>query len=420
MMKKEFEKRWKDAEKESEKLYELQYNKTSSFPAFTMADLRAHPKFEALNRFVYHSWKDLEKYPQDYPQWLYLHLGRITGSNVLGCLGILEPTYSWFMRIPKGVRGHKKTLDVFESLTKFTQPLTFNEMFENLYAHTVNAVDYFDFRKNSEAKARITWERSGTDRAQCFTSNKRFNFGEIESLTHNRSIDEIRLGWGKLMEPTAILAAINFMSKISKQHFSCHEVGMYTSEALLASKKISKVSGIQRKQLILLQQLHSYGGRLGASPDALFKFDDGTTEVVEVKNKCPFYFRKLSIQKNVPDDRFIDDCVPVWYMPQIQLEIFCAGFQCKKALFLRLYERAGAKVFRVRRNDLLILTMLEQLVSFYKKYVIPGVRPSRDWSYKQKLVRKLESKLKSMRDPSRKHIYDLDIKIDEAKLQRLS
>lgn len=95
---------------------------------------------------------------------------------------------------------------------------------------------------------------------------------------------------------------------------------------------------------------------IGASPDGLIEHtllshNTKVLEVVEVKCVSPFATARgpegvLRINRS----RMHHDGVPVWHIPQLQWEIFCAGPQCESALLIVLYID-GACIYRVTRDD---------------------------------------------------------------------
>jgi hypothetical protein len=99
---------------------------------------------------------------------------------------------------------------------------------------------------------------------------------------------------------------------------------------------------------------------LGASPDALIQYPDGTVEVLEVKNHCPFYRNSSGSGKsnnskyNGGHDhnphqfriRAFDDPpteVPLMYLPQLMMEMYCVGPHCKSAVMVRQTATNGVR-----------------------------------------------------------------------------
>lgn len=111
---------------------------------------------------------------------------------------------------------------------------------------------------------------------------------------------------------------------------------------------------------------------MGASPDGLIVYGDGRVEVVEVKNHSPFIDNiggggtgPYRVSDGGPQER-----VGAWHIPQVQLEILCAGPQCTGANFVSLSATRGAHVFYLPRDDAYIALMLRLVASFYRTHVL--------------------------------------------------
>ena len=82
----------------------------------------------------------------------------------------------------------------------------------------------------------------------------------------------IRMNWGNSQEATAILTALNYFYNVDP-NVTIKEVGMCGAGLQYNSTDIGSGSN----NLLL-----------GASPDAVIQYSNGTLEVLEVKNHCPF------------------------------------------------------------------------------------------------------------------------------------
>jgi len=96
---------------------------------------------------------------------------------------------------------------------------------------------------------------------------------------------------------------------------------------------------------------------LGASPDALIHHADGTIEVAEVKCSSPFMSQSSSSYKKpssqsasssthhhhqsrrmvIAQNARPYDSVGSWHIPQLQLEILCAGPQVTMHSMIHIY-----------------------------------------------------------------------------------
>jgi len=84
-----------------------------------------------------------------------------------------------------------------------------------------------------------------------------------------------RMQWGNAQEATSVLTALNYFCDVDRRT-TIHEVGMCGA-------------GFDDSEDELLQ-----GVKIGASPDAIICHGNGTVEVLEVKNHCPFVWNRIS------------------------------------------------------------------------------------------------------------------------------
>jgi hypothetical protein len=64
--------------------------------------------------------------------------------------------------------------------------------------------------------------------------------------------------------------------------------------------------------------------------------------------------------------------VGAWHIPQLQLEMLCAGPRCRAALYVGLTALDGASVYRLERDDEYIADMLGWLSRFYSAFCASG------------------------------------------------
>ncbi len=88
-----------------------------------------------------------------------------------------------------------------------------------------------------------------------------------------------RMHWGNAQEATSILTALNYFCGIDNSTV-IHEVGM--CGAKFDDEEVDHDS-------FLLN-----GVKIGASPDAIIVHGNGTVEVLEVKNHCPFVWNRIT------------------------------------------------------------------------------------------------------------------------------
>ena len=115
---------------------------------------------------------------------------------------------------------------------------------------------------------------------------------------------------------------------------------------------------------------------LGASPDGLLRFPDGHTEVLEVKCHAPFASNASGHggQFCIRDRGPYDDVGP-WHIPQLMLEVYCAGSSCTAANLLSLSATRGARIFRVERDEPYMQCMVALYARFYQQFCA-GSRPN--------------------------------------------
>jgi hypothetical protein len=183
--------------------------------------------------------------------------------------------------------------------------------------------------------------------------------------------------WGNTQEATAILTALNYFSEIDPG-VKIREIGM--CGAGLASNSTSSNDGLL----------------IGASPDAIIEYSNGTIEVLEVKNHCPFVTppwdnrstthnsnKKKESKKFMIRDLPLQSYIPPTYVPQLMLEMLALGSECKSAIMVRQTATIGAIILRIHRDEEWIAEMIYWLEKFYNNYVKKNVVPPKNafWNY---------------------------------------
>jgi hypothetical protein len=177
----------------------------------------------------------------------------------------------------------------------------------------------------------------------------------------------IRLIWGNTQEATSVLTALNYFAK-EDPDVSIREVGM--CGAGLALNQTSMESSLL----------------VGASPDGVLCHGDGRIEVLEVKNHCPFFSNGDRKRRNnklkmfsVGDRPLGHVGVLAQYVPQMQMEMYCLGPDCRSAVMVRQTAAQGAVLLRMQRDDEWIEEMLYFLHSFQRDYVQAQQPPPSDF-----------------------------------------
>ncbi len=222
-----------------------------------------------------------------------------------------------------------------------------------------------------------------------------------------------RMHWGNAQEATSILTALNYFCGIDNNTV-IHEVGMCGAKF---DDEVDHDSSLLN------------GVKIGASPDALIVHGNGTVEVLEVKNHCPFVWNRLTPhpsnitsrnnhsntrhrrqnadrrnktkseeqhrESGLPKHYLIRDFqlerrIPPLYIPQLMMEILCAGdsvnldwstckrnstasssppIVCTSAIMVRQTATKGAIILRLKRDEEWIQEMKYWLGKFKVKYV---------------------------------------------------
>lgn len=385
-----------------------------------MSHLRSHPNFKPLppaSHISHLPTKEHVRYfRQESWQWDYLHQGRCTTSQAAAALGFLEPQAALFLGIPKSLqRGGG---GAWQRLRQDTSSIdSLEEMERILCENRKNGIDAIDWRPGAKESEKIWIEASKLRNQFPFTakyvpavteeelvSKKIYTEQRIKQSASSLST---RMHWGNAQEATSILTALNYFCGLDKET-TIHEVGMCGA-------------GFDD---ILDSDLN--GLKIGASPDALICYGNGTVEVLEVKNHCPFAWNRSPVShgssnrrsgknkkkghkhkrsgntKDASDVKLFSikdfdlECkVPPVYIPQLMMEMFCVGDSihldqqsqqpsepvCTSAIMVRQTATKGAIVLRLRRDEHWLSEMKYFLGEFKKRYVNAGVIPPDDFFY---------------------------------------
>lgn len=339
--------------------------------SISMEHLRAHPLFDPLPEVVQNveCLEDVRYFRQDSWQWDELHEGRCTTSQTSAALGFLEPKAGQKLNIPKSWRRGGQ--GAYYRLSG--KPLrSLQDMQSLLDTDGDNPPQY------PPKKEKRIWSQRKNGSKLPFAARYMVQMTEAERKKRRKRIQNInggsvspavRMSWGNAQEATSVLTALNYFWK-QDPNIRIQEVGM--CGAGLASNGTSPTAG-------------SSSLLLGASPDALICYPDGTTEVLEVKNHCPFYStrpgqrggnQKTFFLRQMP---FTEPYLPLHYVPQMMMEMLCVGPQCKSAIMVRQTATTGALIVRVGRSDEWLEEMLFWLNKFQSDFVDLGVSPPTDF-----------------------------------------
>jgi len=365
--------------------------------AIPMEHLREHPLFIPLpipDQITHLKYlEDVRYFRQDSWQWDALHSGRCTTSQVAPALGFLEPMAAKALGIPrslqKGCMGafHRFKKPALTTLKEMNNVLIEAKRGNSISTHIDKTSHTPNHDVRLDAKTSIIHEgqqNMGKD-DKIWTTNTSHKFPfkakyipqiskkmQGEKFKKLLSIDPqlekspmaIRMGWGNAQEATAILTALNYLSK-THPGVRIREVGMCGA-------------GLEFNATVGNHEL-----LVGASPDAVIEYANGTLEALEVKNHCPFvpmsWFvprkRRSSLKLKNNDDAFfirempLTSSVPPLYLPQLMMEMMCLGPQCKSAIMVRQTATNGAMILRLNRDKEWIDEMMYWLKRFVTDYV---------------------------------------------------
>lgn len=338
--------------------------------AIPMEHLRSHPLYiplphpDTIRRI--HSLEEVRTFRQDSWQWDELHRGRCTTSQAAPALGFLEPNAAKVLGIPRSLQNG--CMGAYERLR---QPaLRTLEDVNRILTTGGNGGD---------KKLHQVWKErnGGSDEYYPFVA-KYLPVMTLEEMRRRKkeakryvgglsSHMRIRMSWGNSQEATAILTALNYFAK-EDCWLKVKEVGM-CGAGLNVNELVGKTTSLL----------------VGASPDSVIEFSDGTLEVLEVKNHCPFVPSEwIKNSKKKPGKYRIRELplqlsVPAAYIPQLMMEMLCCGDNCRSAIMVRQTATSGAIILRIRRDDEWIKEMIYWLQRFTDDFVNKNMSPPRNF-----------------------------------------
>ncbi len=326
--------------------------------AIPMDDLRRHPLYIPLHENgpeIISSTKDLSKFRQSSYQWNILHTGRLTTSMIAGSLGLLESKASTHLGIPKSLR---RTLAVQAVYNLLDDPIEdYNSL---LNSDTISEASGYT--------ADISpWKIKIENKIEKYANSAHCVYRPIRGATNctkrlMSSVTEAKLSWGNCQEATAILVALNYF----KDTAVVSEVGLNAFETLLLHESSSHFLAsewLQIKQWVAAGQLPL----LGSSPDGMISHHNGTVECLEVKCLSPFTLS--TDKKSISLKTYVPDKVATFHIPQLMFHMLCSDTH--STVLVALTAQRGARIYRVHRNNELIMLMLHFVKLFYTSYVVP-------------------------------------------------
>ena len=397
--------------------------------AISMSHLRSHPNFQPLpppsmiNSLP--TKEHVRYFRQDSWQWDHLHTGRCTTSQCSAALGFLEPKSASFLGIPKSLQrgGVGAWNRLSETVPEDEQSLY---AMEQILCEGRSSMSSNDDDSDMEDIVK-TWRPGAKESDRLWIPASRlasaypypFSAKYIPTLTYEElcqrklymqqyhvtpSPMKVRMQWGNAQEATSILTALNYFCGRDNRTV-IKEVGM---------------CGASFDDEIELDNIMQ-GIKIGASPDAIIHHGDGSVEVLEVKNHCPFVWnreytkvsgakiksqssskhkkkqkgrkkQKKSTKEDDHDDHHkhsdnkipkhylirdfqLERRIPEVYVPQLMMEMMCVGPNCTSAIMVRQTATKGAILLRIKRCEPWIQEMRYWLGRFQSEFVKTGKVP---------------------------------------------
>ncbi len=389
--------------------------------AIPMNHLRLHPNYQPLPQpktiTKIHNLEDVRYFRQDSWQWDMLHSGRCTTSQAAPALGLLEGNAAKLLGIPKSLQkgcmsayirlGQNALRTIEEMNTVLCEEHDEEEEEENERNYVDGDDKYYhndSMTQKQQSSRRPLWKKIPQNR---FPFAARYSPQVTEDQLNDRRMQtkkymstlsspmRIRMNWGNTQEATAILTVLNYFHSIDPS-IKVKEVGMCGAglkyNSTLPQSCYDSEDALDIHKLIL-----------GASPDAVIEYSDGTLEALEVKNHCPFVPMKKQLRDD-PDGRSslgsnrtnfgssgrdrgnyrirempMYPTVPPVYIPQLMMEMLCLGEECRSAVMCRQTATNGAILVRLHRDDDWINEMIYWLERFVDNYVKKGSPPPRNF-----------------------------------------
>jgi len=353
--------------------------------AIPLEHLRHHPNFEALPHpdTITHlkSLEDTRLFRQDSWQWDALHSGRCTTSQATAALGLLEPLAGKVLGIPrslqKGAVGafHRLQKPAIRSLEDMNDILCTGEGNSPMELEILDAPVW-----NDDEKIRMGMKKKFA--AVYLPRIRQSDLDRRRELLKTYYYDDTsrwiaRMQWGNAQEPTSILTALNYFTRTTPGT-KIREVGMCG-----AGLEINSTATEDRPGLIV-----------GATPDAVIHYPNGTLEALEVKNHCPFVPFNFSIRRKdgksskskdlfrIRESRVHVD-VPPAYVSQLMMEMMSLGPQCRSAIMVRQTATKGAVILRLLRDDEWIDEAIYWLTKFTESFVNEDVPPPTNFFWEE-------------------------------------
>lgn len=314
-----------------------------------MDHVRIHPMFVPLpdaSDVILQSLSELCLFRQDSWQWDALHQGRLTTSNLAAILGFYEAKTSSLLKIPKSLQGHSRVQIAWQHLCH-NPPANWEHLRSRSLLPTLD-----DLVPLQNMDSQHVWNRGhNLDFPYDYTPPNSYSNSDITPSRISNQI-EARMLWGSAQEATALLNVINFVGNLDP-NATVKEAGMLLMEVLSEIDCLSCSDPLGNTYRDVFRRSKENAlPLLGASPDGLIEYSDGSLEIIEIKCQSPYYSNNSgkSGKFYVSFTRHTNEAIPVWHIPQIMMEMLCAGVQCRSTLVVLFYAD-GMKFYRVHRDE---------------------------------------------------------------------
>jgi len=212
-----------------------------------------------------------------------------------------------------------------------------------------------------------------------------------------RHLDQARCKWGNVQEPTALKA---FLDSPPADVQCMEEIGLAMidirpltgrilgTDASMPRRWVGS-SGVSKTQPTTLRKSTAIAlpPLMGASPDAMLRFEDGSRAAVEVKNVCPFFRNEnalaivsgSSANSRLPKQKIRGPATSIspHQLPQIQWEMLATGVGFN--YLVSASAQHGMNVFIVQRDQRYLDLMLSLISEFYAEFVLAKHPPAADF-----------------------------------------
>jgi hypothetical protein len=393
-------------------------------------DLRKHPHFLPLpdpdTISVVQSPKVFYLFRQESWQWDALHQGRLTTSKLAAILGFYEKATAEYLDISQSLRGHERAVDAWNHIRR-KPPANWDHLVSDVAVQAAEETKSTSKKRNIYSQMWVTNSDAFGRFRYNYHPDIRYHASMEKLATRLAAANPIaaRLAWGSAQEATAVLAALNYFlshPRSADETVEVLEAGMLAIEALdevCPATPMEQGSTETKDRQTIYHELYQAMvvekslPLIGASPDAILRHvkktnvsqevgkeqsshpsmqrigEDCEIEIVEVKCHSPFRTAhpsnpataasataatsalpsaggSMAVSLHKP---MLHSSFPLWHIPQIQLEMLCAGSRCNSAVVVIMHSVSSASVYRIARDDLYLDYLLQLVKDFYARFV---------------------------------------------------